>query len=125
MSTYENRLQLVEYGLNQFKIETIQAYQDSAMELTMLKGLTEDAVKRLMALKMQIDQRFNAVDQRFNAVDQQIAEVRQDFSSQIAEVKQDFSSQIAEVKQGVTNLHQRFDRLEKLLLDRLPPLASD
>ncbi|HEY4389172.1 MAG TPA: hypothetical protein VGN34_32395 [Ktedonobacteraceae bacterium] len=118
MSTYENRLQLVEYGLNQFKIETIQAYQDSAMELTMLKGLTEDAVKRLLALKMQIDQRFNAVDQ-------QIAEVRQDFSSQIAEVKQDFSSQIAEVKQGVTNLHQRFDRLEKLLLDRLPPLASD
>jgi hypothetical protein len=42
------------------------------MELIMVKGLTEDAVKRLATLKEQIDQRFEQVDRRFDAVDQRL-----------------------------------------------------
>jgi hypothetical protein len=39
------------------------------MELTMVKGLTEDAVKRLALLKTQIDQRFERVDTHLDTID--------------------------------------------------------
>ncbi len=56
MPSQEERLAIVEYDLKQFKIETIKAYGETAIELVMVKGLTEDAVKRLASLKTQIDQ---------------------------------------------------------------------
>jgi hypothetical protein len=40
-----------------------------AVEMTMVKGLTEDAVKRLASLKVQIDQRFERVDTRLDSMD--------------------------------------------------------
>ncbi len=89
MSTQDERLTTVEYGLKQFKTETIKAYQDVAMELTMIKGLNEDAVRRLMTLKIQIDQRFDTVGQ------------------QIAEVKQDTN----EVKQSLASIEGKFDQM--------------
>ncbi len=69
MPTQEERLETVEYGLKQFKTETIKAYGEVAMELTMVKGLTEDAVKRLASLKTQIDQRFERVDTNLDTID--------------------------------------------------------
>ena len=69
MPTQEERLETVEYGLKQFKTETIKAYGETAMELTMVEGLTEDAVKRLALLKTQIDQRFERVDTRLDTID--------------------------------------------------------
>jgi hypothetical protein len=69
MPTQEERLETVEYGLKQFKTETIKAYGETAMELIMVKGLTEDAVKRLASLKTQIDQRFERVDTRLDTID--------------------------------------------------------
>ena len=60
----------------------------------MTKGLTEDAVKRLMQLRIQIDKRFNSTDQ-----------------------------QLAEVKQDISDHSTRLDRIETLLaqiLARLP-----
>lgn len=35
----------------------------------MVKGLTEDAVKRLASLKVQIEQRFERIDTRLDAMD--------------------------------------------------------
>ena len=35
----------------------------------MVKGLTEDAVKRLASLKVQIEQRFERVDTRLDSMD--------------------------------------------------------
>jgi predicted nucleic acid-binding Zn-ribbon protein len=99
MDTHEERLTTVEYGLKQFKTETIKAYQDVAMELAMLKGLTEDAVKRLMVMRNQTNERFDSVDQ------------------QLAGIKQD----IGEVYVKFDHLENRFDRLENLIIDRLPP----
>ena len=69
MPTQEERLETVEYGLKQFKTETIKAYGETAMGPTMVKGLTEDAVKRLALLKTQIDQRFERVDTRLDTID--------------------------------------------------------
>src|SRR5438045_1114067 len=58
MPTQEERLTILEYDLKQYKTETIEAYGEMAIEMTMVKGLTEDAVKRLASLKTEIEQRF-------------------------------------------------------------------
>ncbi len=75
MPTQEERLTIVEYDLKQFKTETIKAYGEVAMELMMVKGLTEDAVKRLASLKTQIDQQFERVDTRLNTLDTRLDRV--------------------------------------------------
>jgi hypothetical protein len=75
MPTQEERLLTVENDLKQFKPETIKAYQDMAIEATMVKGLTEDAIIRLATLKVQIDQRFGQVDARFDRVETRLDRV--------------------------------------------------
>jgi flagellar capping protein FliD len=69
MPTQEERLTILEYDLKQYKTETIKAYGEMAVEMTMVKGLTEDAVKRLASLKTQLEQRFEHVDTRLDAMD--------------------------------------------------------
>ena len=69
MSTQEERLETVEYNLRQFKTETIRAYQDMAFEMTMIKGLTEDTIKRLAKLSDTMEKRFEQVDTRLDRVD--------------------------------------------------------
>lgn len=94
MPTQEERLKTVEYGLNQFKTETIKAYQDMAMETIIVKGLGEDSIKRLTRLQTTMDQRFDTVDQRLGRVEQRLG-----------------------------TLETRLDRVESLLsqiLERLP-----
>ena len=97
MATQEERLTIVEYDLKQFKTETIKAYGEIAIELIMVKGLTEDAIKRL-------------------------ATMRQD----ISEVKTTLSEHTRVLSEHTTLLNEhtaRFDRLETLLtqiLARLP-----
>ena len=66
MPTQEERLATVEQNLIQFKTETVRAYQDMAMQLTMLKGLTETTIGRLASMQWQIDQRFNTIDIALN-----------------------------------------------------------
>ena len=73
MPTQEERLSLLEFDLDQFKAEATTYYQEMAMQVTMSKGLTEDAVKRLMQLRIQVDKRFTNTDQ-------QLAEIKQDLS---------------------------------------------
>ncbi len=69
MSTQEERLETVEYNLRQFKTETLRAYQDMAFEMTMIKGLTEDTIKRLAKLSDTMEKRFERVDTRLDRVD--------------------------------------------------------
>jgi F0F1-type ATP synthase delta subunit len=69
MPTQEERLTILEYDLKQYKTETIKAYGEMDVEMTMVKGLTEDAVKRLASLKAQIEQRFERVDTRLDVMD--------------------------------------------------------
>ena len=90
MPTPEERMTTLEYNLDQFKAEATTYYQEMAMQVTMTKGLTEDAVKRLMQLRIQVDKRFDSTDQ------------------QLVEVKQE----LTEVKQDITDHTTRLDRLE-------------
>lgn len=75
MPTQEERLTILEYDLKQYKTETIKAYGELAIEMTMVKGLTEDAVKRLATLKAQIEQRFERVDTRLDRVENLLVQI--------------------------------------------------
>src|SRR5437762_13872973 len=100
MPTQEERLTTLEYNLDQFKAEATSYYQEMALQVTMSKGLTEDAVKRLMQLRVQVDKRFNSTDQ-------QLAEVKQD----LAGVKQELAGVRQEVAGVQTTLAQILARL--------------
>jgi len=93
MPTQEERLTALEFNLDQFKAEATTYYQEMAMQVTMTRGLTEDAVKRLMQLRIQVDKRFTGTDQ------------------QLAEMKQD----LAGMKQNISDHTTRFDHIETLL----------
>jgi hypothetical protein len=69
MPTQEERLETLDYDLKQFKTETVKAYGEMAVEMTIVKGLTEDAVKRLASLKDQIEHRFGRIDTRLDGID--------------------------------------------------------
>ena len=91
--TPEERMTTLEYNLDQFKAEATTYYQEMAMQVTMTKGLTEDAVKRLMQLRIQVDKRFNSTDQQLAEVKQEVAGVKQE----VAEVKQELAGVRQEV----------------------------
>jgi|GEM_PF-1455969 len=65
MPTQEERLNTLEYDLKPYKTETIKDYGAMAIEMTIVKGLTEDAVKWLTSLKVQIER----VDTHLDAMD--------------------------------------------------------
>jgi hypothetical protein len=69
MPTQEERLTTVEYDIKQFKTETIKAYQDMAFEMTIIKGLTENAIGRLSTLSSTTEKHFERVDIRLGAMD--------------------------------------------------------
>ena len=92
----------MEYGLKQYKTETIKAYGEMAMEITMVKGLAEDAVKRLMTLR--------------TALDQRITEIKQD----IHQLQMGFDAHTALLNEHTA----RFDRLESLITQILERLSE-
>ena len=104
MATQEERLQIVEYDLKHYKTETIKAYGDTAMELVMVKGLAEDAVKRLMGVRRTLDEHTVLLNKQGERLDRLETTL----------------SEHTTVLEGHT---ARFDRLETLLaqiLARLP-----
>src|SRR5436853_418711 len=107
MPTPEERLTTLEYNLDQFKAEATTYYQEMAMQVTMTRGLTEDAVKRLMQLRIQVDKRFNSTDQQLAEVKQELAGVKQE----VAEVKQELAGVRQEVAGVQTTLAQILARL--------------
>lgn len=108
MPTQEERLDTLDSNLKQFKTETVEAYGEMAVELTMVKGLTEDAIKRLTSIKDQIELRFERVDSRFERVDIRFERVDIRFDG---------------IDAHLESMDGRLDRLENLLvqvLARLP-----
>ena len=107
MPTQEERLTTLEYDFDQFKAEPTTYYQEMALQVTMTKSLTEDAVKRLMQLRVQVDKRFNSTDQQLAEVKQELAGVKQE----VAEVKQELAGVRQEVAGVQTTLTQILERL--------------
>ncbi len=69
MPTQEERLTALEFNLKQFKTETIKAYGDMAFEMTIIKGLTENAIERVSTLSNTTEKHFERVDIRLDAMD--------------------------------------------------------
>src|SRR6266849_4344684 len=107
MPTQEERLTTLEYDFDQFKAEATTYYQEMAVQVTMSKGLTEDAVKRLMQLRVQVDKRFNSTDQQLGELKQEVAGVKQD----LGVVKQELAGVRQEVAGVQTTLAQILARL--------------
>ena len=107
MPTPEERLTTLEYDFDQFKAEPTTYYEEMAVQVTMTKSLTEDAVKRLMQLRVQVDKRFNSTDQQLAEVKQEVAGVKQE----VAEVKQELAGVRQEVAGVQTTLAQILARL--------------
>ena len=105
--TQEERLTTLEYDFDQFKAEATSYYQEMALQVTMTKGWTEDAVKRLMQLRVQVNKRFNSTDQQLAEVKQEVAGVKQE----VAEVKQELAGVRQEVAGVQTTLAQILERL--------------
>jgi len=115
MPTQEERLTILEYDLKQYKTETIKAYGEMAVEMTMVKGLTEDAVKRLASLKAQIEQRFERVETRLGAMDVHL----ESMDTRLNQV----DTRLNQVDASLNLMDTRLDRVENLLaqiLARLP-----
>ncbi|GHO88323.1 hypothetical protein [Dictyobacter formicarum] len=102
MPTQEERLTTVENDLKQFKAETVRAYQDSAVDLALVKGLAMGAYERL------------------NAVRSQIADFKQDMLDRFERQDNHFAAQDAHL-----DMHdKRFDVLDKKL-DQILQLLTD
>jgi hypothetical protein len=62
MPTQEERLA----SLESFRTETLYAYKDMAYEMTIVKGLGEDSIKRLAELRREANQHFDETNDRLN-----------------------------------------------------------
>jgi peptidoglycan hydrolase CwlO-like protein len=114
MPTQKERLQTLEFDLSRFKTETIKAYSETAIELVMVKGLTEDAVKRLTSLKSQIEQQAQQVHTHLEAIDAHL---------NYLQVKADKTEQrLDAVEQRLNSVEQRLGSIERLLTQILERL---
>ncbi len=80
MPTPEERL----VTLEQFRTETMRAYADMAYEVTILKGLGEDSIKRLAALGRDVQE----VKAQISELDTRVTTRLDDITSQLALVLQ-------------------------------------
>jgi chaperonin cofactor prefoldin len=123
MATQDERLETVEYNLRQFKTETVRVYQDMAFEMTMIKGLTEDSIKRLAKLSDTMEKRFERVETRLDGVEIRLdrVETRLDRVESMVETRLDgVETRLDRVESMVET---RLDRVESMLaqiLARLP-----
>src|SRR5712692_11346806 len=102
MQTQEELLTTVEFDLKQYKTETIKAYGDMAFEMTIVKGLTENAIGRLATLSDTTEKRFERVDIRLNAMD----------------------AHLESMDKSLNQMNTRLDRVETMLIDILARLPE-
>src|SRR5437588_8476657 len=102
MPTSDERLTILEYNFDQFKAEATTYYQEMAMQVTMTKELTEDAVKRLMQLRIQVDKRFDSTSQQLIEMKQELVGTKQELigtKQELADVKKE----LVAVKQNISD----------------------
>ncbi len=122
MPTQEERLTILEYDLKQYKTETIKAYGEMAIEMIMVKGLMEDAVKRLASLRTQVEQRFERIETRLDAMDSHLGSME----TRLDQMETRFDRVETRLDQMETRFDQmntHLDRVENMLeqiLARLP-----
>ena len=125
MSTLEERLQAVEFDLKHYKTESIKAYSDMAMEFVMYKGLTEDAVKRIMKMQRTLDEHtalLNRQNERLEHLETTASEHTALLNGHTA-ILNEHTARFDRLEAIVSEHSARFDHLESLItqvLARLP-----
>src|SRR5260221_772247 len=79
MPTQEEGLQRVEFDLRQFKTETIKVYGDMAFEMTIIKGLTENAIGRLATFSDTTEKHLEQMDRRLERVEMHLEQLETKF----------------------------------------------
>jgi predicted nuclease with TOPRIM domain len=62
-------------ALEQFRTETLRAYTDVAYELTIVKGLGEDSIKRLAELRREMNTRFDSMQDDLRTLRAELSEL--------------------------------------------------
>src|SRR5258708_2365639 len=122
MPTEEERLEKVEYNLKQFKTETIKAYGDMAFEMTIIKGLIENAIGRLTTLSNTTENYFERVNIRLGAMDAHLSFL-QESANKTDKRLEPMDESLNTIKQQLNQLETKFDEHTTLLtqiLARLP-----
>jgi chromosome segregation ATPase len=119
MSTQEERLQMVESGLKHFKTETVKAYGDMAVDLTLVKGISLKSMERLTIIETKLDNHT----ERFNGLEITLSEHSRalyDHTTRLGHLETVLSEHTT-----VLNEHTaRFDRLETTLSEHTTLLAQ-
>ena len=123
MPTQEERLDAVESDLRQFKVETVKVYQDMALEVTMIKGLTEDTIRRLSALSSTMEKRFDGVDQRFDGIDTRLDTMDTHFDGIDARLGT-MDTRLGSMDTRLGSMDTRLDRVEGMLVQILEYLSE-
>jgi chromosome segregation ATPase len=126
MPTQEERLQRVEFDLRQFKTETIKAYGDMAFEMTIIKGLTENAIGRLATLSDTTEKHFERVDIRLNGMNAHLESMDKRLErveTHLEQLETKMDKRLERVETHLEQLETKFDEHTTLLtqiLARLP-----
>ncbi|HEU5377562.1 MAG TPA: hypothetical protein VFV38_19235 [Ktedonobacteraceae bacterium] len=78
MAFSEERLSQVEFNLNLFKTETVKAYGDMAVELTLVKGLAIKAIEQLVGVQTTLNEhtkRLDTIDTRLDRMENMLVQV--------------------------------------------------
>jgi predicted nuclease with TOPRIM domain len=126
MPTQEEGLQRVEFDLRQFKTETVKVYGDMAFEMTIIKGLTENAIGRLATLSDTTEKRFERVDIRLDAMDAHLESMDKRLGrveTHLEQLEESMDKRLGRVETHLEQLETKFDEHTTLLtqiLARLP-----
>ncbi len=108
-----NRTDQIQSDFRTLQTTINQQFANMQQDLHLLIEMFRTQQTQLAEVRQEVDgvrqemkSRFDQVDQRFEATNQRTAGVRQE---------------VAEVRQEMKGLNTRFDRLEALIIDRLPP----
>src|SRR5450631_699606 len=114
MATQEERLDIMEFNLRQFKTETIKAYGDMAYEMTMIEGLTKTSIERIGKLRETMEQRFDQANIRLDGMDAHLEHM---------DKRLDKIETTMATKEDLTAINKNLDLVGKLvtqILARLP-----
>ena len=115
MPTQEERLETLENDLKQFKTETVKAYGEMAVEMTI--------VKRLASLKDQIEHRFGRIDTHLDGMDVHLESMDGRFER--VDTRLDgIDAHLRSIDTRLDGMDGRLSRLENLLMQVLARLPE-
>ncbi len=116
MSTYDERLAALEKDAATMKRDIIYKLDETNSAVTIIKGVVGNVSNDIRIVNMRLD----GIDTRMARLGEQQNEQGQDIKA-IKHHLEDIDQRFTSLEGKIDGLENRFDRLEKLIIDRLPP----